>query len=104
MLRYIAQRLLFSAPVVLGVVTGIFLLVHVLPGDPAQAALGDYASRQAVDALRTRLGLDAPLPLQCLRFLEDLLRGDLGTSMINGTSIRRVTVWGWCARRALRHW
>jgi len=88
MLRYIVQRLALSVPVFLSVVTIVFLVVRVLPGDPAQAVLGDYASKEAVDALRTKLGLDAPLPLQYVRFLGDLLRADLGVSMINGTPIR----------------
>jgi ABC-type dipeptide/oligopeptide/nickel transport system permease component len=88
MLRYVAQRLTLSVPVFLSVVTIVFLVVRVLPGDPAQAALGDYASKETVDALRTRLGLDAPLPIQYVRFLADLSRGDLGVSMINGTPIR----------------
>jgi ABC-type dipeptide/oligopeptide/nickel transport system permease component len=88
MLSYVAQRLALSVPVLLGVVTTVFLVVRVLPGDPAQAALGDYASKQTIEALRTRLGLDAPLPIQYLRFLGDLVRGDLGVSMINGTPVR----------------
>jgi ABC-type dipeptide/oligopeptide/nickel transport system permease component len=88
MLRYAVQRLALSAPIFLSVVTIVFLIVRVLPGDPAQAALGDNASSQAVEALRTRLGLDAPLPIQYLRFLGDLARGDLGVSMINGTPVR----------------
>jgi ABC-type dipeptide/oligopeptide/nickel transport system permease component len=88
MVRYVVQRLALSVPVFLSVVTIVFLVVRVLPGDPAQAALGDYASREAVDALRTKLGLDAPIPLQYVRFLGDLLRADLGVSMINGTPIR----------------
>src|SRR3981081_251416 len=88
MLRYVAQRLALSMPVLLSVVTIVFLMVRVLPGDPAQAALGDYASKQPGESLRPRLGLDAPLPLQYLRFLGDLVRGDLGVSMINGTPIR----------------
>src|SRR6266851_3878866 len=88
MLRYVAQRLALSVPVFLSVVTIVFVVVRVLPGDPAQAALGDYASKATVDALRTRLGLDAPLPIQYLNFLGDLVRGNLGVSMINGTPIR----------------
>ena len=88
MLRYVAQRLALSVPVFLSVVTIVFLVVRVLPGDPAQAALGDYASKATVDALRTKLGLDAPLPIQYVRFLGDLARGDLGVSMINGTPVR----------------
>src|SRR5438876_12068212 len=88
MFRYVAQRLAFSVPVFLGVATIVFLVVRVLPGDPAQAALGDYASKATVDALRTSLGLDAPLPIQYLHFLGDLVRGNLGVSMINGSPIR----------------
>jgi ABC-type dipeptide/oligopeptide/nickel transport system permease component len=88
MLRYVAQRVVVSVPVFLSVVTIVFLIVRVLPGDPAQAALGEYASKAAVDILRTRLGLDDPLPIQYLHFLGDLARGDLGVSMINGTPIR----------------
>ena len=88
LLSYIGQRLAVTAPVLLSVVTVIFLVVRVLPGDPAQAALGENASRQAVEVLRTRLGLDAPLPIQYAHFVGDLLRADLGVSMINGTSVR----------------
>jgi ABC-type dipeptide/oligopeptide/nickel transport system permease component len=88
MLRYVAQRVVVSVPVFLSVVTIVFLIVRVLPGDPAQAALGEYASKAAVDVLRTRLGLDDPLPIQYLDVLGDLARGDLGVSMINGTPIR----------------
>ncbi len=88
LLGYIGQRLAMMLPVLLSVVTVIFLVVRVLPGDPAQAALGENASREAVQVLRTRLGLDAPLPLQYVHFVGDLLRGDLGVSMINGAAVR----------------
>jgi len=88
LLAYIGQRIALSVPVFLSVVTVIFLVVRVLPGDPAQAALGDYTSQETVEALRTRLGLDAPLPIQYARFLSDLVRGDLGVSLINGTPVR----------------
>ncbi len=88
MLRYIVQRLLLSIPVFLGVVTIVFLVVRVIPGDPAVAALGDYASKEAVEALRRQMGLDESLPLQYVHFLGNLLRGDLGKSMITASSIR----------------
>jgi ABC-type dipeptide/oligopeptide/nickel transport system permease component len=88
MVRYVGQRFALSVPVVLSVVTLMFFVIRVLPGDPAQAALGDNASRSAVEALRTRLGLDAPLPLQYARFLGDLVHGDLGRSMITSTPVR----------------
>jgi ABC-type dipeptide/oligopeptide/nickel transport system permease component len=85
---YFGQRLLLTPLVVLSVVTAIFLVVRVLPGDPAQVALGENASQAAVEALRTRLGLDEPLLTQYVRFLGGLARGDLGVSMINGTPVR----------------
>jgi ABC-type dipeptide/oligopeptide/nickel transport system permease component len=88
MLRYIAGRLLLAVPIFLGVITIVFVIVRVLPGDPAQAALGDYASRDAVDALRHRLGLDQPVPLQYAGYLAGLIRGDLGTSLVNGGPVR----------------
>lgn len=88
MLRYVAQRLLFSIPVFLGVLTIVFFVVRVIPGDPATAALGDYASKEAVDALRERMGLNEPLLVQYFRFLGDLVRGDFGDSMITGKPVR----------------
>lgn len=87
MLKYTVRRLLLAIPTLLGVLTVIFIIVRVAPGDPATAALGDYASKQAVEALRQRMGLDAPLWLQYLRFLRDLLRGDLGKSLITGKPV-----------------
>lgn len=88
MLRYILQRLVLSIPVFLGVVTIVFLVVRVIPGDPAVAALGDYASKEAVEALRQQMGLNEPLPLQYVHFLGNLVRGDLGKSMITASPIR----------------
>ncbi len=88
MFRYIAQRLALSIPVFLGVATIVFLVVRVIPGDPAVAALGDYASKEAVEALRQRMGLNEPLPVQYVHFLGSLVRADLGKSMITGSSIR----------------
>lgn len=88
MLKYVAQRLILSIPVFLGVATIVFLVVRVIPGDPAVASLGDYASKEAVDALRQRMGLNESLPVQYVRFLGSLVQGDLGKSMITGSSIR----------------
>jgi ABC-type dipeptide/oligopeptide/nickel transport system permease component len=67
--------------VLLGVVTLVFSLIHLVPGDPVQAMLGDSASPQDVADLRARLGLDRPLYLQYGNFLAQLARGDLGTSL-----------------------
>ncbi|MDQ3512150.1 MAG: ABC transporter permease, partial [Chloroflexota bacterium] len=84
MFRHVLRRLLLAIPTLFVVLTIIFVIVRVAPGDPATAALGDYASKEAVDALRTRMGLDEPLWRQYLTFLTDLLRGDLGNSLITG--------------------
>ena len=88
MTRYLVSRLLLAVPIFLGVVTIVFVVVRILPGDPAQVALGDYASRDAVAALRQRLGLDRPIPFQYGSYLAGLVRGDLGTSLITGAPVR----------------
>ncbi|MES1254819.1 MAG: ABC transporter permease [Acidobacteriota bacterium] len=81
MATFLARRLLVSLPVLFGVATLVFALIHLVPGDPAQAMLGDSASPQDAAELRARLGLDRPLYLQYAAFLNGLARGDLGTSL-----------------------
>ncbi len=87
MLRYIARRLLSTIPVLLAVLTIIFFIIRVIPGDPAVAVLGDNASAEAVAALRTQMGLDRPLLVQYVDFLAGLARGDLGKSLITSRPI-----------------
>ena len=87
MLRHIIRRLLFAIPTLLAVFTVIFIIVRVAPGDPAVAVLGDNASREAVESLRQRMGLNEPLWKQYLTFLGDLARGDLGDSLKTGEPI-----------------
>jgi len=79
--RYFARRLLLTVPVLLGVATLVFSLIHLVPGDPVQSMLGEAASPQEVADLRARLGLDRPLYAQYGTFLAGLTRGDLGTSL-----------------------
>jgi ABC-type dipeptide/oligopeptide/nickel transport system permease component len=83
MLRHILRRLLLAIPTLFVVVTIIFLLVRVIPGDPARAALGDNATESAVEALQEQLGLNKPIFEQYLDYMKGLLQGDLGTSLIN---------------------
>src|SRR5918998_1525237 len=80
MIRHIGRRLLLAVPTLLAVFTLIFLVAR---GDPGVAALGDYASADAVAALREQMGLNEPLWKQYLTFLGDLTRGDLGRSLIS---------------------
>ena len=83
MLRYLIRRLLLTIPVLLGVATLVFALIHFIPGDPAQAMLGEGAAPEDVAQLRARLGLDRPLLVQYGSFLQGLVRGDLGVSLRN---------------------
>ena len=81
MTRFLVRRLLLTIPVLLGVATLVFSLIHLVPGDPVQAMLGDSASPQDIADLRGRLGLDRPLLVQYGAFLKGALRGDLGSSL-----------------------
>jgi len=81
--RYLIRRLLLTIPVLLGVATLVFSLIHFIPGDPAQAMLGEGAAPEDVAQLRERLGLDRPLIVQYGSFLKGLTRGDLGVSLRN---------------------
>ena len=89
MLRYLVRRLLLTIPVLLGVATLVFALIHLVPGDPAQSMLGDGASPEEVQTLRTALGLDKPLVEQYWSFMTGLVRGDLGSSFRYGTPVAR---------------
>jgi peptide/nickel transport system permease protein len=80
-LRFFVRRLLLAIPVLLGVATLVFALIHLIPGDPVQAMLGDAASPESVADLRGRLGLDRPLAVQYAAFLGGAARGDLGVSL-----------------------
>ena len=84
MTRFLARRLALTVPVLLGVATLVFSLIHLIPGDPAQAMLGEAAPQADVQELRHRLGLDRPLFEQYAIFLRGLVRGDLGTSLRTG--------------------
>lgn len=79
--RYIIVRTLLTIPMLLILVTLVFFVLRVLPGDPALAILREGASEEQLAAFRAALGLDLPLHQQYFNFLFDLLRGDLGTSM-----------------------
>jgi peptide/nickel transport system permease protein len=85
--RFLARRVALTIPVLFGVATLVFSLIHVIPGDPAQAMLGEAAPQADVEELRRRLGLDRPLVEQYVRFLSGLLRGDLGTSLRTGAPV-----------------
>jgi len=86
-LRYLVRRILLTIPVLLGVATLVFSLIHLVPGDPAQAMLGEGAAPQDIAELRKNLGLDRPLLEQYAAFLAGIARGDLGTSLRTGRPV-----------------
>ena len=87
MLSYVTKRLLLAVPTLLAVLTVVFFFVRIAPGDPAFIILGDQASQEALAAVRHNLGLDQPIPVQYAAFLEQVLQGDLGTSLVTNTRV-----------------
>ncbi|MCI0752681.1 ABC transporter permease [Teichococcus vastitatis] len=87
MLRHVVQRLLLTLPVMLGVLLIGFLLMQVVPNDPAIVRAGPSATPDVVEALRRDLGLDQPLWVQFGTYLWRLLQGDLGVSIINNVAV-----------------
>ena len=86
-LTYLVRRLVLTVPVLLGVATLVFALIHLVPGDPAEAMLGESAPAADLADLRAKLGLDEPLLVQYGHFLRGLVRGDLGTSFRYNTPV-----------------
>jgi ABC-type dipeptide/oligopeptide/nickel transport system permease component len=87
MLRHVVQRLLLAVPVLLGVLAVGFLLMQVVPTDPATVRAGPTATAELVAGIRADLGLDQPAAVQFLRYLLRLLHGDLGVSIINNIPV-----------------
>ncbi|HEX7407819.1 MAG TPA: nickel ABC transporter permease [Candidatus Binatia bacterium] len=90
MTRYVVRRIALAVPTVLGVVTLVFLLIHLVPGDPVDVMLGETAHTTDKLRLRRQLGLDLPLPVQYARYLSHLVRADLGRSLHSGRPVRRL--------------
>jgi ABC-type dipeptide/oligopeptide/nickel transport system permease component len=80
MTRYISIRLLFALPALWLILTMVFLLAHIVPGDPVAQMLGEGARAEDLTQLRHALGLDLPLPVQYGRYLSGVLHGNLGES------------------------
>ena len=81
MSRYIMRRAVALLPILLGVSAAAFLMVHLLPADPAVAYLGEHATPEAITRVRHEFGLDQPLPLQYGVYLWNVVRGDFGESL-----------------------
>jgi peptide/nickel transport system permease protein len=79
--RYLARRLLLAIPVLIGVSIVVFMVLHLSPGDPAEIMLGSAATKEDLAKLRADLGLNESLPLQYARWINHVVRGDLGRSI-----------------------
>lgn len=90
MFRYIGTRALYMAPVVWLVVSVVFLLIHLVPGDPIQQMLGEGASATDIQAARHAYGLDVPLGQQYINYWKGVLRGDLGRSLRYDQPVSRL--------------
>ena len=89
MLRLIGARLLTTIPSIVGVIIVTFLLTRVLPGDTAAYFAGPTASPKAIAEIRSKLGLDQPLPQQFVSYVAALVRGDLGQSLTTGQPVTK---------------
>lgn len=89
---YVARRILWAIPTLLLVAVMVFVLVRLIPGDPAQVALGDNASEAQLQALRIAMGLDKPIVVQFWYWLQHMLQGDLGQSITNGQAVLPLIV------------
>lgn len=90
--RYVVRRLLQMVPVAIGVTILVFFLIHLVPGDPARTMLGTRATPQGIARLHEQWGLDESLPVQYQRFMERLVRGDLGSSLFYSVPAGRLVV------------
>ena len=87
MLKYAIRRMIFVLPTLWAVVTFVFFLIRIVPGGPAVAALGSYATAESIRQLEKQMGLDKPILVQYGKFLKDLCQGDLGKSLITNKPI-----------------
>lgn len=92
MIRYISLRLLLALPALWVIVTLVFLLAHIVPGDPVQQMLGEGARAEDLQQLRHALGLDQPVAKQYAHYLAGVLRGDLGQSFRFQEPVARVVL------------
>src|SRR4030042_2945039 len=82
MIKYAIRRMIYVLPPLWAVVTFVFFLIRIVPGGPAVAALGSYATEESIRQLEKQMGLDKPILVQYGIFLKDLCQGNLGKSLI----------------------
>ena len=90
MTAYLIKRFLLAIPVLLLTSLLVFLALHLSPGDPVDVIAGPIAPQAVRDRIRTQLGLDKPLPIQFVIYMGNVVRGDLGDSILNHRSVREM--------------
>ena len=90
--KFVLYRPVQLIPVLIGISIVTFVLVHAIPGDPARLLLGAKATPDAIAAIHAKYGLDQPIPIQYLRFMENLLQGEFGMSIIYRAPVLGVAV------------
>ncbi|MDN5335222.1 MAG: peptide/nickel transport system permease protein [Synergistales bacterium] len=104
MFSYILRRLLYTVPVIWGVITVVFILMAVVPGDPARIMMGQRGDPQTLERIREDLGLDLPLHQQYFRFMKEIAKGDLGTSYRTNQKVTEALVERFPATFKLAFW
>jgi peptide/nickel transport system permease protein len=89
MLGYVIKRLLLAIPTIFGVIFIVMLTIEMVPGDPAELMLGEHATQEAVQSVRTALGLDKPLLTRYLLYLTNLAKGDMGRSIRENRAVTK---------------
>src|SRR5262249_23308166 len=87
MVTFFIRRLIFSIPVLIGILIITFVLARVIPGDPCTATLGEKATKQVCDAFNEKIGLNKPILVQFGMYTADILRGDFGKSYRFGREV-----------------
>lgn len=87
MIGYLIRRVLLAIPTLLAMLTMVFVLVRLVPGDPVLAMLGDRADAASIAAMRAELGLDQPIAVQYVTFITDMMSGNFGYSAVTGRSV-----------------
>src|SRR4051812_42424720 len=87
---YLLTRLALVVPMVLILLTFVFLLMRVAPGDPVSAALGGHAPQPVIDEITKKLGFDRPLWKQYLDYMGNIFRGDFGTTTVTGRPVSDI--------------
>lgn len=90
MAAYIVKRLVTMIPVLFFLSVIVFLLIHLIPGDPAEVILGQDATPQALEALRAQMGLNMSIPAQYLHYMGNLFQGNLGNSLLDHEAVSKL--------------